>query len=68
MLSEDPFPDKPESESEIMIINRRPCPGNHELAGHFCSQHIFHVKTAGLTRFDRLETPSSASYHQAVAQ
>ncbi len=36
--------------------------------GHFCSQHIFHVKTAGLTRFDRLETPLSASYHQAVAQ
>jgi len=23
---------------------------------------------AGLTRFDRLETPLSASYHQAVAQ
>jgi hypothetical protein len=38
------------------------------LPGYFCSQHIFHVKTAGLTRFDRLETPLSASYHQAVAQ
>jgi len=37
-------------------------------SGHFCSQHIFHVKTAGLSRFDRLETPLSASHHQAVAQ
>jgi hypothetical protein len=40
----------------------------HPSAGHFCYQHIFHVKTAGLTRFDRLETPLSASYHQAVVQ
>jgi hypothetical protein len=33
----------------------------------FCSQLIFHVKMAGLPRFGRLETPSLASYHQAVA-
>ena len=33
--------------------------------GHFCSQRLFHVKTADLPRFDRLKTPSSASDHQS---
>ncbi len=35
-------------------------------AGHFCSQHIFHVKTAGSPRFDRLgQTVDPAKTRQA---
>ncbi len=37
----------------------------HATPRHFCSQHIFHVKSAGLSRLDRLETPSSPGTHFA---
>ena len=41
--------------------------GNPGAAGQFCSHQIFPAKTAGLPCLERLETPSPASYHQAVA-
>jgi hypothetical protein len=49
------FPPKKGISSQGVAV----CQGRPEcVSGHFYSQHIFHVKTAGLTRFDRLETPS----------
>jgi hypothetical protein len=32
-------------------------PANVAHPGHFCSQHIFHVKNGWFDPFDRLETP-----------